>query len=30
MISKDFSIENGVEAFEYSKKPGVLKVLLKM
>jgi threonine dehydrogenase-like Zn-dependent dehydrogenase len=30
MISKEFSIEKGMEAFEYSKKPGVLKVLLKM
>jgi 2-desacetyl-2-hydroxyethyl bacteriochlorophyllide A dehydrogenase len=30
MISKEFSIEDGMEAFEYSKKPWVLKVILKM
>jgi len=30
MISKEFSIENGMEAFEYSKISGVLKVIIKM
>ena len=28
MISKEFTIEKGLEAIEYSKKPGTLKVLL--
>ena len=30
MISKVFEIKDGMEAFKYSKKPGMLKVLLKM
>lgn len=30
MISKVFEIKDGMAAFEYSKKPGMLKVLLKM
>lgn len=30
MISKEFPIEKGLEAVEYSRKPGILKVLLKV
>jgi 2-desacetyl-2-hydroxyethyl bacteriochlorophyllide A dehydrogenase len=30
LISKEFPFDNAIEAFEYSRKPGVLKVLLKM
>ncbi len=30
LISKEFKLENIIEAFEYSEKPDVLKVLLKM
>ena len=30
MIAKEFGIKDGMEAFEYSKKAGILKVLLKM
>jgi threonine dehydrogenase-like Zn-dependent dehydrogenase len=30
MISKVFEIKDGMEAFEYSKKSGVLKVVIKM
>ena len=30
LIAREFTFDNAVEAFEYSKKPGVLKVLLKM
>jgi threonine dehydrogenase-like Zn-dependent dehydrogenase len=30
LITKTFSIEDGIEAFEYARRKGVLKVLLKM
>jgi threonine dehydrogenase-like Zn-dependent dehydrogenase len=30
MISQEFKIEKGLEAIEYSKRPGILKVLLQM